>query len=122
MANEQNLKPFKKNDLRINRKGRPKNFDGLRALAQQIANEIPRKDGEPIVVSGHTATVVEMILRTWAQSKNPQLVRAFIEIAFGKVPEPVTLDGILNVQVEYVNDPLTSASPAPGAGEDRAEP
>ena len=28
-----------------------------------------------------------MVLRTWATSKNPQLQRAFVEYAFGKVPE-----------------------------------
>jgi chromosome segregation ATPase len=36
-----------------------------------------------------------MILRQWAASKNPALQRAFIEIAFGKVPDKVdvTSDG-----------------------------
>jgi len=76
------LKPFVKGDPRINRKGRPKSFDALRALAQQIAHEPTNA-----VLDGHKVTVAEAILRQWAQSKNPQLARAFIEIAFGKVPD-----------------------------------
>jgi len=75
-------RPFKKGDPRINRKGRPKSFDALRALAQQIAHEPTN-----VVMDGHKVTVAEAILRQWAQSKNPQLARAFIEIAFGKVPD-----------------------------------
>jgi len=82
-----NLKPFTKGDPRINRKGRPKSFDALRELAQQIAHEEAKSGGAPVVVGGHKATVAEMILRQWAASKNPQLQRAFIEVAFGKVPE-----------------------------------
>lgn len=87
MANEQNLKPFKKGDPRINRRGRPKSFDALRELAQQIAHEEAQSSGAPLVINGHKATVMEAILRQWAQSKNPQLQRAFVEIAFGKVPD-----------------------------------
>ena len=99
MANEKNLKPFKKGDPRINRKGRPKNFDGLRELGQQISFEVALKDGNPIVIEGHIVTVAEAILRQWAQSKNPQLQRAFIEVAFGKVPDNlnVTSESIIKV-------------------------
>ena len=89
----ENLKPFKKNDPRINRKGRPKSFDALRALAQQIAHEAALKNGEPLVIEGHIITVTEAILRTWAQSKDPRLQQAFIEVAFGKVPQRQELSG-----------------------------
>jgi hypothetical protein len=84
-------KPFVKGDVRINRKGRPKSFDALRELAQQIAHEVARKagTGEPIIIEGHKATMAEMILRSWAQSNKQELQRAFIEIAFGKVPIPI---------------------------------
>ena len=79
-----NSKPFTKGDPRINRKGRPRSFDALRELAQQIGHE-------PVVVGDKRITVTEVILRQWAQSKNPQLQRAFIEIAYGKVPDKLDL-------------------------------
>ena len=83
-----------KGDPRINRKGRPKHFDALRELAQQIAHETPKdKEGQPLVIDGHIATVTEAILRQWATSKNPQLQKAFIEYAYGKVPDRQELTG-----------------------------
>jgi len=85
----ENRKPgtFKKGDPRINRKGRPRSFDALRTLAQEIAHEEAMSGGQPVILNGHKVTVAEAILRAWATSKNPQLVKAFIEIAFGKVPD-----------------------------------
>ena len=88
-----NLKPFVKGDPRINRKGRPKSFDALRALAQQIAHEKAKIKGETVVIEGHSVTVTEMIVRQWAQSGNAKLQQAFIEIAFGKVPNALELSG-----------------------------
>ena len=88
-----NLKPFTKGDPRINRKGRPKSFDALRELAQAIAHEAALSGGQPVVIDGHTATVAEMILRGWAVSKNPQLQKQFIEVAFGKVPDDINVGG-----------------------------
>lgn len=82
-------KGFIKGDPRINRKGRPRSFDALRELAQQIAHEVARSKGEPVIIDGHKVTVAEMILRSWAQSGKPQLQQGFIEIAFGKVPTPI---------------------------------
>ena len=87
---------FQKGDPRINRKGRPKSFDALRELAQQIAHEPTQ-----IVVDGHKVTVAEAILRQWAQSKNPQLQRAFIEVAFGKVPDKLDVDMRQTVLVDW---------------------
>jgi len=84
---------FTKGDPRINRKGKPRSFDALRELAQQIAHEEAKSGNAPVVIDGHKATVAEMIMRQWASSKNPILQRAFIEIAFGKVPDKTELTG-----------------------------
>ena len=84
---------FRKNDPRINRKGRPRSFDALRELAQEIAHETAQAGGADVIVSGHKVTVAEAILRQWAMSKNPQLQRAFIEVAYGKVPDRVEMSG-----------------------------
>lgn len=95
MANEQNLKPFVKNDPRINRSGRPKSFDALRKLAQKIAHEkVTNKKGEAATnPAGQAMTVVEVILRKKAMSNNPKELQEFIEIAFGKVPNVQQLEG-----------------------------
>jgi hypothetical protein len=80
-------KGFVKGDKRINRLGRPKSFDQLRKLAQSIANEVVEtKQGEKI-------TVVDAIMRTWAQSKDPRLVQAFVAYAYGKPPDNVEVSG-----------------------------
>jgi len=86
-----NLIPFRKGaDSRRNLNGRPKSFNQFRELAQAIAHKtIPDKDGNEISVG-------EAILRTWAKSKEPQLQRAFIEYAFGKVPDKILADGLEN--------------------------
>jgi len=94
-------KPFTKGDPRINRNGRPKSFDALRALAQEIAHEKAKNsDGKVIVHDGHAVTVAEAIMRKWASSSNPQLQKAFIEIAFGKVPDTVVWDSVVSIQEE----------------------
>jgi hypothetical protein len=73
--------PFVKGDPRINRKGRPRTFDELRKLAQDLAHsEI--KTGK---MKG--MTVATAILASWAASREPTLQKAFIEYAYGKVSE-----------------------------------
>ena len=100
-------RPFVKGDKRINRKGRPKSFDQLRALAQQIAHE-------PIS-EGNTITVAEAILRTMAK-ENPA---RFVEIAYGKVPDEVQQSGEVKhtITVEYVNAATVAATDATASGD-----
>lgn len=89
--NPHTLKPFTKNDPRINRNGRPKSFDALRKLAQQIAHEVVKAGGVEVVIDGHKVTVAEAILRQWATSKDARLQQAFMEYAFGKPPQTTNL-------------------------------
>ena len=87
MANKTGKGTFQKGDPRINRKGKPRDFQAFRELGQQIANEVlTDKDGNPIVIDGHIVTVAEGILRKWSRSNDPKLQIAFIEVAYGKTP------------------------------------
>lgn len=86
----------------INRKGRPKTFDKLRALTQMIAHEtITTKDGQEL-------TVVEAIMRQWATDKKHQ--KDFMEYAFGKVPDRAEITGedgkalVIKVKIQDDND------------------
>ncbi len=81
-------KGFVKGDPRINRTGRPKNFDQFRKMAQQILHE------KVLGPDGNMITRVEALLRSWLRSKNPLLQRALIEYAFGKVPDKVETTGL----------------------------
>ena len=80
-----NLKPFTKNDKRINRDGRPKDAVSLAALVRRIGHEVATtKDGKPM-------TVVEVILRQKAQSVKGQA--EFLDRGWGKVPQSVEVGG-----------------------------
>ena len=100
-------KGFVKGDPRINRHGRPKSFDGLRTLAQQIAHEVAQTKGEPVVINGKLVSVTEAILRSWAQSKDARLQQKFIEVAYGQVPQTVEVSGAgggpVELKVVYEN-------------------
>ena len=93
----------KGHDPRRNTKGRPKSFNALRELAQQIGHEDVMRGDEPMVVNGKKVSVTEAILRAWAASKNPRLQQAFMEIAYGKTPAAVEVSGKDGqaVQVEH---------------------
>ena len=76
--------PFTKGDPRINRNGRPRTFDALRDIALDIANE---KDK------------ARRIMQQWADSPDIQKQKAFIEYAFGKVPDKLETTGLENKPV-----------------------
>ena len=86
---------FDKRKHQINRKGRPKDFASLRALAQMIANEkITSKDNKVVM------SRVELIMRNWAASGDDKLSRSFIEYAYGKVPDETKLSGEIDVNAD----------------------
>jgi hypothetical protein len=87
---QRGLRNFVKNDPRINRSGRPKGFDAFRRKAQEIACEMVT-DSE-----GNKMTCVEALLRSWAKSSEPVLQRAFVEYAFGKVPDKLETNPLEN--------------------------
>jgi hypothetical protein len=93
-------KPFAKGDKRINRKGRPKNFDALRELAQHIGKEAH----ESPIAKERGWSRIEVILRSWAVSGEPQLQKAFVEIAYGKVKDEIAHSGVVRYELEYVDD------------------
>ena len=99
---------FAKGDPRINRKGRPQNFDAARELGLQIANEVvTNANGEPALLNGRKITRIELILRTWAQSKDPRLQQAFVELAYGKAATVTEISGrdggTLDIVIKYAD-------------------
>lgn len=87
------LQPFTKDDPRINRKGKPPAFDALRAAAQKVLAEPARdKKGQLITDKEGTAlSNLDVLLRRWVASDDPRLQVHVVEVAYGKVPNPVTL-------------------------------
>jgi hypothetical protein len=98
MTNLQNLKPFVKGDVRINRKGRIDNFAKFRKLAQKIGNE-PLTESEEIIFSD--------LLRKLAKSRNPADKALFLAYAVGKPKDEVDVTSAgekIELIVKYATD------------------
>ena len=80
------LVPFVPGDPRINRKGRPKTVDAVRKMAQAIARE-------ECIDKEEAYSQIELILRDWATSKVFEKQLAFVQYAYGKVPDEVLSEG-----------------------------
>ncbi len=78
-------RPFVKGDKRINRKGRPKNFDQLRALAQKIADEA-------LLTPEGKITRIEALLRVLTSSRAPADRALFLAYAYGKPREQIDVN------------------------------
>jgi hypothetical protein len=110
-------KGFVKGDSRINRKGRPKNFDHFRALALAIAQE-------DIVRNGKKMSRAEALLRDWMESPQPALQKAFVEYGFGKVPDKIETSPLENktrliLHFAHENSARTSPDVSLGPNSDR---
>ena len=81
-------KPFVKGDPRINRKGRPRSFDALRELAKDVVNKKIVSADRSVAM-----TRIQMILIDWAQSKDVRKQQALLDVAYGRVPQAVSLTG-----------------------------
>jgi hypothetical protein len=91
-------KPFVKGDPRINRKGRPKDFDAVRKLAQQLANEEAKgAGGQLVVIDNEIQTNVTMVLRQLMKD-NPV---AFLQYAYGKPKEELDVQHSGQVVVNW---------------------
>ena len=100
-----NLKPFQPGDLRINRRGRPKVADELRALLLEVLHEKAlTTDGAPVTVNGHAVTNIELIIRQMI--RNPRLFEQVLNRAYGKVPDNIRVSekdgGPLGVVIRVV--------------------
>lgn len=79
-----NLIPFVKGDRRINRRGRPKSFDALRKLAQEIVNEDLADSG---------LTRLQAMLMAMSTSRNPRDRELILQYGFGKVKDELEVIG-----------------------------
>ncbi len=101
-------KGFVKGDPRINRKGRPRNFDEIRELARNIGDE---------QLPGSTMTRIEAKFRMLLASKNPKDTELFLHYAYGKVKDEVALAAQVRTDaIELIIDDEGHLQPAHSDG------
>ena len=82
-------RPFRTGDRRVNRRGRPRNFDALRELCQKVCHE-------KITLDGEVMTRLEVILRDWSASKDVQKQIALVQYGYGKPVDKIETNGLEN--------------------------
>ena len=105
---------FVKGDPRCHRDGRPKNSGDLTALAKRIGHEVATKKNGEVVTGpdGKPMTVIETILRQWAQ--NPKQQGDFVDRAYGKVPQQQQLTGADGGPIRTITEVVIGGTQAPG--------
>ena len=94
--------------------GRPATAASLSALTRRIGHEVAtKKNGEVITgPDGRPVTVIEMILRQWAQ--NPKQQADFVERGFGKVPQQQQITGADGGPIRAITEVVIGGTQAPG--------
>lgn len=81
---------FKPGDKRINRNGRPRLFDAINPIARALADKN----------MGKGVKRAKYILLKWASSGDFQQEKAFMEYAYGKIPQAQELSGLCGSPLE----------------------
>jgi hypothetical protein len=120
MSNPQGKGGFIDHPEHRNVKGRPRNFDELRELGLQIANEYLKL--EPLTPEGKARKIrrIKIALTRLINSSNPVANKLFFEYTFGKVPQPLELSAAktgepITFNVHYIQprppEPLEETPP-----------
>ena len=98
MANEENLKPFDKNDHRINRKGRPRVLPELKEILSQIlSEEITNSKGDKI-------QALDLIIRQLTAKATKGDLRAIQEVLdrmYGKSKQIIETQSIEAINTDF---------------------
>lgn len=82
--NNENLKPFKKGDPRINRKGQPKKLPEL----DRLLSDIPEKDYESVIEK----------LFAMAKKGNVRAAEVILDRAYGKAKESLEINDLTTIK------------------------